>query len=275
MTLKKAGAAIKLASVLLVVFCAEGQAQSIHDLFGTETFHRAYFDTRKNELTFEPFHDVKWEAKARQALTWLNLDQPTPAQIARLSTSEGAGPALRFIDFNAPLDPKISRADYLLLYDSGIVPIDPVQLRGSAQLRLDPAMKTVEERTYSGTVVGRPAHRLTSAAFVVIGKPADVGDVNPRARFQRRNQAGPAVFDFIEGQYALQWTAPSKDCPGGATAATRQCLDAASALSFRLGGERLVLVKWKGDEICEASYTLFLLERVLKPIAGNAYHCDI
>jgi hypothetical protein len=49
--------------------------------------------------------------------------------------------------------------------------------------------------------------------------------------------------------------------------------EAASAFSFRLAGQPLLLVKWK-REFCESSYTLFSVDASLKPIASNDYDCD-
>jgi len=49
--------------------------------------------------------------------------------------------------------------------------------------------------------------------------------------------------------------------------------EAASAFSFRLSGQQLLLVKWK-REFCESSYTLFSVDAALKPIASNDYDCD-
>src|SRR5215471_7966730 len=77
-----------LAFGVLVVFCINAQHPSVHDLFGTNEFHRAYFAENAREVTFDGFQDLNWEAKARAALPWLNLDRPTREQIARLSTFE-------------------------------------------------------------------------------------------------------------------------------------------------------------------------------------------
>jgi hypothetical protein len=96
---------MKLLAGLLVIFATAVQAQSIHELFGTDRFHRVYIEANTNEITFEPFKELNWETKARTALPWLNLDPPTPRQIARLSIFESAGPQFRSVDFRAPLDP--------------------------------------------------------------------------------------------------------------------------------------------------------------------------
>ena len=66
----------------------------------------------------------------------------------------------------------------------------------------------------------------------------------------------------IDGNRTVSWTPSSKEQP-----------EAASALSFRLAGQPLLLVKWK-REFCESSYTLFSLGAALKPIASNDYDCD-
>src|SRR5437763_8018340 len=100
---------------LFFVLVAVLQGQSIHDLSGTDKFHRAYFEETPNEITFEPFQELNWEAKARTALQWLNLEQPTPSQITRLSSFESAGPQFRSIDFRAPLDPIVSGSTYFLV----------------------------------------------------------------------------------------------------------------------------------------------------------------
>jgi len=62
---------------LLVIFGATAQGQSVHDLFGGDKFHRAYIEA--SDVTFEPFQELPWEAQARAALPWLNLDRPTPS----------------------------------------------------------------------------------------------------------------------------------------------------------------------------------------------------
>ena len=58
---------MKLLSGLLVIVASAVQSQSIHELFGTDQFHRAYIEANSNEVTFDPFQELKWEAKARIA----------------------------------------------------------------------------------------------------------------------------------------------------------------------------------------------------------------
>jgi hypothetical protein len=245
---------------LLGIFGATAHGQSVHELFGTDKFHRAYTET--SEVTFEQFQELAWEARARAALPWLNLDRPTPPQIARLSASESAGPQYRSVDFRAPLDPSVRRATYLLISADDVVPVTPVELKGTASFNFDPGMTAVTRKTVTGTVVGKASHAVTTAAFVVVGKPDDVKDARPGAKFEKRKTAGPAVYDFTDGSRTVTWTPLSKEQP-----------DAASAFSFRLAGQQLLLVKWK-PEVCESSYTLFSVDAALKPIASNDYDCD-
>ena len=253
---------MKLLCGVRVIFAAAVQAQSVYDLSGTDTFHRAYFEAKTNEVTCEPFQELNWEAKARAALSWLNLDRPTPAQIARLSTFESAGPQFRSVDFRAPLDPAVNRAMYLLVYAGGVTPLQPVQLKGSVNFDFDAGMTAVQRRVVFGTIAGKPSRPVTNAAFAITGKPADVSDVRPNAKFERRRQAGPAVFDFIDGSRTASWTTSSKEQP-----------EAASALSFRLSGQGWLLVRWNSD-FCGSVYTMFSVDAALKPVAGNDYDCD-
>src|SRR5690348_9730026 len=152
-----------LSSGVLVFFITAAQAQSIYDLFGTDRFHRAFFEGNTIEVTFEPFQELNWEAKARTALPWLDLDRPTPLQIARLPNFESAGPQFRSVDFRAPLDPTIIRATYLLIYAAGIIPLQPVQLKGSVNFDFDVNMTAVQRRVISGTIVGKPSRPVTTA----------------------------------------------------------------------------------------------------------------
>jgi hypothetical protein len=80
--------------------------------------------------------------------------------------------------------------------------------------------------------------------------------------FEKRKPAGPAVYDFTDGSRTVTWTTSSKEQP-----------DAASAISFRLADQKLLLVKWNSD-FCGSVYTLFTVDTALKPIAGNDYNCD-
>jgi len=249
-------------SLLLLIFMAAAGAQSIYDLSGTGQFHRAYFEPGANEVTFEPFQDLNWEAKARTALPWLNLDRPTPAQIARLSPFESAGPQFRSVDFRAPLDSIVSRVTYLLIYDTGVAQLQPTQLKGSVSFDFDTDMKAVIRKVAAGDIVGKPLPVVTSAAFAITGRPADVSSTQPNAKFEKRMQAGDPVFDFIDGSRKYTWTTTSKNQP-----------EVSSAFSFRLAGRQLLLVKWKID-FCENAYTLFSVDATLKPIAGNLYRCD-
>jgi hypothetical protein len=154
-----------LYSAFLFIVPAAVQAQSIHDLSGTDQFHRAYFEGKSDEVAFEPFQNLNWEAKARTALPWLNLDQPTPPQIARLSTFESAGPRFRSVDFRTPLDAAVSRVKYLLITPTGVMPIEPVQLKGSVNFDFDGSMTAVQRKNAFGAVVGKPARGVTAAAF--------------------------------------------------------------------------------------------------------------
>jgi hypothetical protein len=249
-----------LSFALLVIFGATAQGQSVHDLFGTDKFHRAYIEP--TDVTFEPFQELAWEVKARAALPWLNLDRPTPLQIARLLVSESAGPQFRSIDFRAPLDPSVRRATYLLINADDVIQVTPVQLKGIVGFDFDTGMTAVTRRTVTGTVVVKPPHAVTTAAFVVVGKPDDVKDTHPGAKFEKRKEAGPAVYDFTDGDRTVGWTPSSKEQP-----------EAAAAFSFRLAGQLFLLVKWK-REFCESSFTLFSVDAALEPIASNDYDCD-
>jgi len=261
---------------ILVIFGTTLQAQPNEILLGTDRFHRAFFEASTNdpmkEVTFEPFQELDWEAKARTALTWLNLDRPTPGQIARLWQEEGEGHETHPVDFRAPLDPAVGGPTYLLIYSTGIVPMQPVQLKGSIYAEFDKNVSVVTERSFTGVVVAKPLHPVTSAAFAVIGKPADVQDVDPGVKFVRRKQAGSAVYDFTDGSRTITWVTSSRDCSGKA-ASEYDCLDAESALSFSLAGQHFLLVKWK-DSFCDSSYSLFSVDTALKEIAGNGYDCD-
>jgi hypothetical protein len=254
--------AMKLLAGFLVIFAGAVQPQSIHELFGTDKFHRAYIEANTHELTFEPFQELNWEAKARTGLPWLNLDRPTPSQIARLSTFESAGPQFRSVDFRAPLDSTVSQVTYLLICADGIIPLRPVQFKGSVSFDFDASISIVQRKVASGVIVGRPSRRATTAAFVVIGKPADVKDVHFGAKFEKRNQSGAAVYDFIDGSRRLTWATSSTEQP-----------EAAFTFSFRLAGQQLLLVKWNSD-FCGSVYTLFTADTELKPIASNDYDCD-
>jgi hypothetical protein len=132
-------------------------------------------------------------------------------------------------------------------------------------------MTVVEHRSFSGYVVGHPLRTVTSAAFAIIGKLGDIKDVDPRANFARRRQAGSAVYDFVDGRRIVTWTISSMDCSNPKTSS---CLDAASAVSFHLRNDHFLLIKWK-DAICDSAYTLFLVGATLMPLAGNIYGCDV
>ena len=253
---------MKLLSGLLVIVASALQSQSIYDLFGTDQFHRAYIKANSNEVTFDPLQELNWEAKARIALPWLNLDRPTPPQVARLLAFESAGPQFRSIDFRAPLDSTVSRATYLLIYAGGVIPLQPVQLKGSVEFNFDTGMTVVQRKVASGTIIGKPSHAVTTAAFVFIGKPADVKDVHPGVKLEKSKQAGSAVYSFTNGNRTATWTTSSKEQP-----------DVTSAVSFRLDDRQLLLVKWDSN-FCGSAYTLFSVDNSLEPTAGNVYDCD-
>jgi hypothetical protein len=158
-----------------------------------------------------------------------------------------------------------------LILATGIVPIRPVQLKGSVDFQFDTTMAVVEHRSFSGYVVGHPLHAVTSAAFAIIGNPGDIKDVDPRANFARRRNAGSAVYDFVVGPRVVTWTVSSMDCSNPKASS---CLDAASAVSFHLRNDRFLLIKWK-EAICDSAYTLFLVGTTLMPLAGNTYGCDV
>jgi hypothetical protein len=253
---------MKFLAGLFIFFTTAIQPQSIHELFGTDKFHRAYAEANTNEITFEPFQELNWEAKARTALPWLNLDRPTPRQIARLSKSESAGPQFRSIDFRSPLDPSVSHLAYLLICGEGIIPLRPLHFRGSVSFDFDVSITIVQRKVACGLIVARPSRPVTSAAFTIVGKPGDVKDLRFGAKLRKRTGAGPAVYDFIDSSRIVSWTASSALQP-----------NAASAFSFRLAGQQLLLVKWNSD-VCGSAYTLFTADTTLTPIASNDYNCD-
>ncbi len=250
------------AAVFFVILATAALAQVIHGSFGSEEFHRAFFEGKTGEISFEPFQKLNWETKARAALPWLNFDQATPAQVARLSTNEAAGPLFRSVDFRAPLDPAVSRAAYLLISAAGIVPIQPAQLKGSVDLDFERDMTTVHKTMVSGSVVGKPSRPVTGAAFAILGKPDGVKDVDPAAKFAKRSQADPPVYDLTDGGKTVTWTP-----------LTKEETEPESALSFRWADHRYLLVKWKSKS-CGSSYTLFTIAAELEPIADNDYDCD-
>jgi hypothetical protein len=123
-------------------------------------------------------------------------------------------------------------------------------------------MTVVQRKVVSGTIVGKPSRAVTTAAFVFIGKPADVKDVHPGVKFEKSKQAGSAVYSFTDGNRTVTWKTSSKEQP-----------DVASAVSFRLADQQLLLVKWNSD-FCGSAYTLFSVDTSLAPTAGNVYDCD-
>ncbi len=262
---------MKLSILLFLLLPSGARAQTLANLFDTDRFHAAFFDPATGKFTFRPFQEIDWEAHARRALPWLNLDHPAPAQIARLSSNEGGGPQFRYAQFPAPLAPAVRRASYLLIHDTGIVPLEPVGLEGTVSFDFDAALASVTHRSFSGTVVGRPSRPASSAAFAITGRPSDVQDVVAPAGFERRTQSGSASYLFHDGRRTLSWT-PAEGCAG--PSAVRNCWEPASAVAFRLAGRRMLLVRWK-ETFCLSSYTLFLADGVLQPVAGNGYACDI
>jgi hypothetical protein len=254
---------VRIAAVLFLLSAATtAEAQSILDLSGTDQFHRAYFEANTKEVTFDSFQQFNWEAKARAALPWLNLDRPTPAQIARLKPFESAGPQFRTVDFRAPLDATANRDTYIVIHIGGVTPIRPLRIKGTVSFDFDATMTTVQRREASGAIVGSPGAPVSSAAFAIVGKPSDFHNVHPGARFALSNQSAAPVYEFTDGARVIAWTASEKERP-----------EPVSALSFDLASQRWLLVKWNHD-FCGSAYTLFSVNATLKPIAGNYYDCD-
>jgi hypothetical protein len=253
---------MKLLPGLLIIVAPVLQSQSVYDLFGTDQFHRAYFRPNSKEVTFDAFEELNWAAKARVALPWLNFDAPTPTQIARLSSLESAGPRFRSVSFRAPLDSAVNRATYLLIYAGGVISLQPIELNGTVAFDFDTGLKIVQRKVVYGTIVGKPSRAVTTAAFVLIGRPADVTGVDPGVKLEKSKQANSAVYTLISGSRTVTWTTSSKQQP-----------DVANAFSFRLTGRQLLLVKWNSD-FCGSAYTLFSVDASLQPIAGNVYDCD-
>jgi len=248
-------------SGVLAMVATSVQGQPIHGSFGSEQFHRAFLEEKTGELSFEPFQRLNWQAKARASLTWLNFDQPTPAQIARMSSFESAGPFFRSVDFRAPLDPAVNRETYLLIFPGGAVPLQPSQLKGSVDLDFDRDM-TVHKMMVSGAIVAKSARAVTTAAFAIVGKQDDVKDVDAAAKFAKRPQTGSTVYDLTDGSRTVTWTPVSA-----------VDTEPAAALTFRMADQRFLLVKWNSS-LCNASYTLFTIGGELEPIADNDYDCD-
>ena len=149
-----------------------------------------------------------------------------------------------------------------MIYAAGITPLQPDYLKGSLGFDFDTSMTLVQRKVVSGVIAGKPLRPVTTAAFVFEGNMADVQEVHSGATFEKRKQAGSSGYDFTDGSRPLTWITSSKEQP-----------DAASAVSFRIAGKRLLLVKWNSD-FCGSAYTLFAADTVLKPVAGNVYDCD-
>ena len=256
------GWAILRAAGLLATLAAAVEAQVIHGSYGSEEFRRAYVEGKTGEVIFEPFQRLKWEDKARAALTWLNIDEPTPAQVARMQKFESAGPLFRSVEFRAPLDPAVSGSTYLLIYSGGIIPLQPVGLKGSVDLDFERDMVTVHKALFSGSVIAKPSQPVTTAAFAIVGKPGDAKDVDAAAKFAKRTQGGEVVYDLTDAGHPVTWTP-----------LTKEESDPSSALSFRLADKRYLLVKWTRPS-CSSSYTLFSIDDTLEPIVDNDYDCD-
>src|SRR5262249_54037679 len=147
--------------------------------------------------------------------------------------------------FRAPLDAAVGRAAYLLIHAAGVSAIRPVQLKGAVNFDFDESMTIVQRKAAFGVIVAESFGPLATAAFAIVGTPADVRDVHVRARFEKKSESGPAVYDFIDGDHTITWTTSSTEPLGVDT-----------AVSFRLTGQQFLLVKWKRD-FCGSSYTLF------------------
>ncbi len=252
---------------LVVAFC---QVRTPAELpFGTERFHRAFYDERSREIRWESFQPVNWEAKARIYLKTFSIDRPTPAQIRRLKDkSTPEVPGLGILEFVAPLESGMAQAGYLVLSGAGVGPVRTVQLRGVASLQFDESFSKLQEKNFSGEVAGTSDTAMSDAAFVIVARPGDVSSVRRDATFSVQKAAGTGreIICRLEENGRISSWRGRLDIP----------TDVERTLSFRLAEGRFLLVQWKPDSSnCAYQYVLFSTDGGLRPIAWNLYGCDV
>jgi hypothetical protein len=181
---------------LTALVSACGQAQTPVDLpYGTDRFHRAFYDEPTRQIRWEPFHAIAWEAKARAYLKGFNVDRPTPTQIDRLKETAG------FLEFVAPLEPRVAQMSYILLSGEAATPLHPTQLNGVVVLGFDAGFSQLLEKHFSGEVAGNPARPVSDAAFVIAARAGDVTEVRHDANFKVQkapDRAGGIICLFEE-----------------------------------------------------------------------------
>jgi hypothetical protein len=230
--------------------------------FGTDRFHRAFYDEPSRQIRWEPFHEIDWEAKARAYLKGFHIDRPTAAELSRLKDTSGA------LDFVAPLEPRVTQMSYILLSGEAVTPLRPTQLNGVVVLGFDAGFTQLLEKHFSGEVGGNPARAMSDAAFVIAARAADVTEVHRDANFKVRkppDRPREIICTLEENGRTISWTGRL----GFPTEVER-------TLSFRLPEGRFLLVQWKPDPSnCAYQYVLFSVGGELTPIAWNLYGCDV
>jgi hypothetical protein len=161
------------------------------------------------------------------------------------------------------VDPLVRRASYLLLYDEGVVAMQPVELSGTVQIFFNEAMTQVQSEAISGTIISRPSKPVQSAAFAIVGRPSDVTDVQAGVRLTSRKQGDSLIYEFVDQGRTVGWTTAGREQPVPKT-----------GVSFQWSGRRYLLVRWESD-FCNSEYVLLQVGDVLTPIAGNGYDCDV
>ena len=233
-------------------------------------FLRAYGDKPSSRLLHEAQVAIDWQALARKHIRDVDVDHPSPAARAMLASRVNEVTASAELEFDAPLDPALSRASYVFISPQGVQPVSPITLRGTVSFGFD--RRVITRTVFYGYVVAM-APTPAPGGFVHWSTGDATPSLIPDAVALLSDHGTTRTLRYRDKQGAASYELTSDD-------KRTKSKTIATAVGFRIAETRYVFIAWSADDACDEAccqndFQIFRIGATLEPIAANTFDCDL
>lgn len=235
-------------------------------------FLRAYCDKPSNHLLHEAQVEIDWHALARKHVRDVDVDHPSPAAFAMLAARVNEVTASAELEFDAPLDPALARANYVFISPQGVQPVSPLALRGTVSFRFDHDRRVITRTVFSGYIVAMMP-TLAAGGFVHWSMGSATPSLISDAKAMLRDDGVGRTLRYHDKQGTASYELTGDDKRTKSKTIT-------AAVGFHIAHTRYVFIAWSPDDACDEAccqndFQIFRVAATLQPVADNAFDCDL
>ncbi len=216
-------------------------------------------------IEFDPLIELDWEAAARESITEINLDAPSPAALRRVGKYEWGS---LVIDFALEIPTALRQRNYYLVSPDGVTELEIREITGIARFVFDANAEAISSTRYYGYARAAPVEALVdfNGGFVIHAEGPITLSVE---------RAALSAEDLARAQ-------TKKSAPEAYFAQGTEFWNIVNQTAIRLGpdGRVYLLVRWAPDQeghdgFCQFRFSLFELGVEIQLLNTLSRGCDI